>query len=397
MKIPDSAMSALLAACVSLVVLAGPPGVAAQKVRAPNPPRNDMRTLGKVGGNSYLWANGRAWQSLSKDAKVAMLAGIEQGVVLSVRENWDAVSKQTQPTLVSTAARLTVGGFTFDQLVQQITNFYQMPGDMDVPVVDAYLYAVMKLKKAPEDRLKAMVNRLRNKVKATGFGSSSGNAQQAKTHGRSGFWGWAGAVATTAANIEAARSQSQAAANAQQAEAQAEAAQQQAQAEAQAAQQLAARNAAQAAAAQRQAAQAEAQAAAAQRQATAAQRTAGSYNRPTSGATSQAQRPPLRVQVVSGSVQAGNPLQTVNTCGQSVDNARETEWKESFRYSVWSNQPARVNLTITLSNGDTVHRQFTIPLGGTVPDEFTWDVGCGFYPPQKLTISNIHLDDGSPM
>lgn len=161
MKFWRSAMPVLLAGCVSLAALAGPPAAAAQEVQALNPPVNNMQTQGKVGKTSYRWTNGRAWLSLNDDAKVAMVAGIEQGIILSVRENWDAVSKQTQPELVKTATRLTVGGFTFNQLVLQIDNFYLLPGDIEVPVVDAYLYAMQKLKKAPEGELKDMVNRLR--------------------------------------------------------------------------------------------------------------------------------------------------------------------------------------------------------------------------------------------
>jgi len=161
MKFWRSAMPVLLAGCVSLAALAGPPAAAAQQVQALNPPVSDMQTQGKVGKTSYQWTNGRAWLSLNDDSKVAMVAGIEQGIILSVRENWDAVSKEIRPVLVSTATRLTVGGFTFDQLVLQIDNFYLMPGDLKVPVVDAYLYALMKLKKTPEDKLKDMANRLR--------------------------------------------------------------------------------------------------------------------------------------------------------------------------------------------------------------------------------------------
>jgi hypothetical protein len=161
MKFWRSAMPALLAGCVCLSTFAGSPPAAAQQAQALNPPVTDMQTQGKVGKTAYLWTNGRAWLSLSDDSKVAMVAGIEQGIILSVRENWDAVSKQTQPELVKTATRLTVGGFTFDQLVLQIDNFYLMPGNIEVPVVDAYLYALMKLKKTPEDKLKDMVNHLR--------------------------------------------------------------------------------------------------------------------------------------------------------------------------------------------------------------------------------------------
>jgi hypothetical protein len=161
MKFWRSAMPALLAGCVSLAALGGPLPAAAQQPQALNPPPNDMQTQGKVGDTSYLWTNGRAWMSLGDSAKVAMVAGLEQGIILSVRENWDVMPKQQQDVLKKTATRLTVGGFTFDQLVLQIDNFYLIPGDVNVPVVDAYIWAMMKLKQASDRKLKDFADHLR--------------------------------------------------------------------------------------------------------------------------------------------------------------------------------------------------------------------------------------------
>ncbi len=163
MKFWRSAMPALLAGCVSLAALGGPPPAAAQQVQAlnPPPPPANMQTQGKVGDTVYRWTNGRAWMSLNDGAKVAMVAGLEQGIILSVRENWNAVPKESQAEMVKTATRLTVGGFTFNQLVLQIDNFYLQPGDIDVPVVDAYVYALMKLKQASDGKLKDFADHLR--------------------------------------------------------------------------------------------------------------------------------------------------------------------------------------------------------------------------------------------
>lgn len=161
MKFWRFAMPALLAGCVSLAALGGPLPAAAQEVQALNPPPTDLQTQGKVGDTFYRWTNGRAWMSLGDSAKVAMVAGLEQGIILSVRENWDFMPKQQQEEMKKTATRLTVGGFTFDQLVLQMDNFYLMPGDVNVPVVDAYVFALMKLKQASEGKLKDFANRMR--------------------------------------------------------------------------------------------------------------------------------------------------------------------------------------------------------------------------------------------
>lgn len=162
MKLWRAAMAAMVAGVVLLAALCGlAPAAAAQQVKELNPPPNPMQTQGKVGDTYYRWTNGRAWLSLGDNAKVAMVAGIEQGLILSVRENWGAVPKPTRQTLVKTAGQVTVGGITFNQLVLQIDNFYLMPGNLRVPVVDAYLYALSKLKGASKGKLEGMVKRLR--------------------------------------------------------------------------------------------------------------------------------------------------------------------------------------------------------------------------------------------
>jgi hypothetical protein len=119
-----------------------------------------MVTVGKVGQRTYGWTNGWAWMSLGDDAKVSMVVGIEQGIVFSVRENWDAVPKNDQQTLVNTAERLTVGGVSFDQVVLDIDKLYLDPDNDQIPVVDAYLYVVLELKKTPDGQLKQFLDRL---------------------------------------------------------------------------------------------------------------------------------------------------------------------------------------------------------------------------------------------
>ena len=99
--------------------------------------------------------------ALGDDAKVAMVVGIEQGLVLSVRENWDAVQKSDQPALVQTAERLTVGGVSFDQVVLEMSKLYLDPDNDLIPVVDAYLYVVLEEKKTPKDQLDKFLDGLR--------------------------------------------------------------------------------------------------------------------------------------------------------------------------------------------------------------------------------------------
>lgn len=125
----------------------------------PNTP--SMQTTGKVGDTNYMWTNGHAWMALSDNAKVALVAGIEQGLILGVREDWEAVPKDARKDLVKTAARLTVGGFTFTQLAVQIDALYLQHANLGIPIVDAYEYALLELKKVPKKRRERFLERLR--------------------------------------------------------------------------------------------------------------------------------------------------------------------------------------------------------------------------------------------
>ncbi|HVC00187.1 MAG TPA: hypothetical protein VNJ12_12765 [Candidatus Dormibacteraeota bacterium] len=165
MKLPLAIILAVFALTVAPAARAGQPSQSAPSSLAPAPGTGEnghpMQSVGKVGEKTYSWANGRAWMSLGDDAKVSMVVGIEQGVILSVRENWDAVPKGDQPVLVKTAERLTVNGVPFNQVVLEMDKLY-IDSDNDlIPVVDAYLYVVLELKKTPPNQLKKFLNRLR--------------------------------------------------------------------------------------------------------------------------------------------------------------------------------------------------------------------------------------------
>jgi hypothetical protein len=144
---------------------------------------------------------------------------------------------------------------------------------------------------------------------------------------------------------------------------------------------------AQAAAAQQQAAQAQAQAPAAQKAQSSGSGTSAG------GAVPHSQRPPMQVQIAGS--QAHDPRSIGEACSNTaagVPAGGETLWEEDFNYSSRPNQPARVNVTLTLTNGHILHRQVTIPLGGNGSDTFTVQAGCDIYSLSKIEISNIHVD-----
>lgn len=145
------------------------PPIAAPTAPAANPSDangNPLQSVGQVGGRPYRWANGWAWLSMGDSAKVSMVVGIEQGIVFSVRENWNSVTKNDQQTLVKTAERLTVGGVSFDEVVLKMDSLYLDSANDLIPVVDGYLYVVLELKNTPAPQLKKFLDGLRKTYKA---------------------------------------------------------------------------------------------------------------------------------------------------------------------------------------------------------------------------------------
>lgn len=161
MKTLISAVIAVFLGCVPLAAQTGQNPPSQQGVQPLASNANSAQTLGKVGKTNYAWINGRAWLSLDDNAKIALVAGIEQGIVLGVRENWDAVPKNAQQDLVDTAARLTVSHATFTQLAVDIDSLYLQRSNLDIPVVDAYEYALLKIKNVPKKQLERFLDRLR--------------------------------------------------------------------------------------------------------------------------------------------------------------------------------------------------------------------------------------------
>ncbi len=165
MKHNMAAMLALMLSCTPLGASArqqqaAPPAQQAQPAQ-PGSGEAPLITVGRVGQTSYGWTNGRAWFTLDDNSKAALILGIEQGLILSVRENWAAMPKDVQPALSDTAGRLTVNGVAFNQMVEQINEFYLDATNLDIPVVDVYEFVVMEAKKAPKEELDRFLANLR--------------------------------------------------------------------------------------------------------------------------------------------------------------------------------------------------------------------------------------------
>ncbi len=125
---------------------------------------NEQRTKGIVGQGRYSWANGRAWKVLDAQSRIAFLNGIEEGVFLLLRHSWEKTNLDAEKRLLEKEAdQLTVKGFRFYDLVQQVDDFYRDSSNVRIPVVDAYIYTLRKLKGAKKQDLEDYAAELRSK------------------------------------------------------------------------------------------------------------------------------------------------------------------------------------------------------------------------------------------
>lgn len=121
-------------------------------------------TKGVVGHSRYSWTNGRAWKVLDGQSKIAFLTGTEEGIYLLLRQSWERTNLDSEKQLLEReAGQLTVTGFRFSDLVQQIDDFYQDSSNVRIPIVDAYIYTLRKLKGAKKQDLDDYAAELRAK------------------------------------------------------------------------------------------------------------------------------------------------------------------------------------------------------------------------------------------
>jgi hypothetical protein len=107
-------------------------------------------------------------------------------------------------------------------------------------------------------------------------------------------------------------------------------------------------------------------------------------------APQQPQRPALQTQV--GGMENLNVYSTGDACSTGVGGPEgATYWAQDFQYSVWTNEAARITVSVSLTNGSTVDRRLTSS-GGNQTDRFTVRLGCDYYAPQKLGISHLQYD-----
>ncbi|WP_148210032.1 hypothetical protein [Candidatus Korobacter versatilis] len=111
---------------------------------------------------TYSWSNGRTWRSLDRQSRITFLNGVEEGLMLMRREA-ELPGSVPLPTLQKQSERLMISGFRFSDIVEQIDAFYADSSNRRIPIVDAYIYALRKMKGESEDTLRQLTASLRQR------------------------------------------------------------------------------------------------------------------------------------------------------------------------------------------------------------------------------------------
>jgi len=108
--------------------------------------------------------NGKPWITLDLQSRIMYLVGLDDGAGLLIAE---IVSDLNEKVVASAALaakeRLTIKGFRFSDIVEEIDQFYAEASNRRIPVVDAYRYALRKFQGASPEELAAAKSALRKK------------------------------------------------------------------------------------------------------------------------------------------------------------------------------------------------------------------------------------------
>ena len=102
---------------------------------------------------SQGWPNGRFWAKLAAQSKIMFLYGVESGVFLSA----DVSGSDTA------VHDLTVSGFRFSEVADEVDLFYGERSNVKIPVSFAYAYVTKKMRGASPAKLDSLAAGLRRK------------------------------------------------------------------------------------------------------------------------------------------------------------------------------------------------------------------------------------------
>lgn len=122
-------------------------------------PQSERSTEEDEGTGS--WLNGRVWEGLDLQAQVMYLTGVEAGLNLLLLE-YQTLSSDVNE-LGNLYAELTVKGFKFSELAEEVSAFYGERTNIRIPIVYAYVYVIKKAHGADPAELGKYASDLRKK------------------------------------------------------------------------------------------------------------------------------------------------------------------------------------------------------------------------------------------
>jgi hypothetical protein len=108
--------------------------------------------------------NGKPWARLNPQSRVMYLVGIQEGAALLIAE-MDSVRSEKGNARAAYPAmeRLTIKGFRFSEIVEEIDRLYQQASNRRIPVIEAYRFVLKKFKGASPGDLASSEAALRMK------------------------------------------------------------------------------------------------------------------------------------------------------------------------------------------------------------------------------------------
>lgn len=113
---------------------------------AQNIEEHETRTAFRVDDIAYVVNNGKAWQNFDKHERILYLNGIEEGIRLFLLDAARNEAIQIKEVAKKAERRLSISGFRFSDLVQQVDKFYLDSANLRVPVIEAYAYVIKRMK-----------------------------------------------------------------------------------------------------------------------------------------------------------------------------------------------------------------------------------------------------------
>jgi len=109
----------------------------------------ETRTWAAVSDHTdYLFSNGKAWRALDAKSKITELEGIEQGMMMLVRETYPRLSPADRALLDEEPLKLMVKGFRMSDVAEQLDAYYKDSSNLRVPIAEAYKYSILKMRGA---------------------------------------------------------------------------------------------------------------------------------------------------------------------------------------------------------------------------------------------------------